>query len=510
MFVKRHRGSVAVGCIMLLSLLMGSGTLLVQDYRLQMEVKRANTIKQFLLDAISNVDPYFANDQPALDAVSLLKKAAIATDSELPADDATRAEVYERLGKLLARFVQFDDAEKLNRKAAEAYRRMEGEYSLRAIDAEASAIAGVLDRGEVAQAQKQTEDLLVRIAAIPNPQDARLARLRVLLRMAFDADQVGNLLLAHDWAQRAATELRPDVEAERSYYANAHRRLAVVALQGGAVRVAAPSLYQLVTFSLKLHEADPVRDVLYLHYLLWSLFEQGNYADARPVADAAIELIHRQSLEHASEIVQIYTDRAEVEAGLGDEVAAERDFEAAQAYADDLFRYKPYDRAQLALHYGFGMYLAERDRFDEAASQLAACQRTLTDIPNNWHNVRAVCAVGAAYSAAHRGNDASMQVAAIDQLIVELRAHAARDLPRALSLRARLSVEGIATDSPRQQLAWLDEARALLDQSGRGGSLLARQIEARRVALGGTPSAPQLDSGRKLVDAANAIIAAPQ
>lgn len=507
MFVRRHRGSVAIGCVTLLSLLLGSGTLLVQDYRLQAEIKRANAIKQFLLDAISSVDPYFSDGRPVLDPLALLKYTSEAIDRELPEDYATRAELYERLGKLTARLSRFADAEQLDRKAAGTYRQMEGEHSLHAFDAEINAIAKVLDRGEVEPARNQMADLLTRVAAIPNLPDARRTRLKALLLMAFNADQVGNLLLARDWAQRAAGELRPDIEAESGYYANARRRLAVIALQSGAVREAAPLLLELARLGLVSREPDPQRAGLYLHYLVWALFEQGNYLDAKPIADAAIAMMHRQGRERADEIVQLYADRAEVEWGLGGDAAAERDFAAALKYAGDLFKYKRNDRAQLALYYGYGIYLLEHGRFEEAMPLFASCQRVVSEVPNNWHNVRAACAAGSAYAAAH-GGAAAAQIAELDRLIGEMRAHAARDLPRVLWLRAQLAAEHIANDTPSGQLDWLDEAGVLLDRSGRGGSLLARRIAESRVTLGAAPATLHADPDDQLVEVANAVLAA--
>jgi len=358
-----------------------------------------------------------------------------------------------------------------------------------------------------ARAQAQTEALLTRIGAVGDWRDARPARYAALMMMAYTASQVGNSPLAREWAQRVASEARLDVAGERDYYVSARRRLAIVALESGDLREAAPRVRELAILGRTLYPTDAGRLTNYLHYLIATLCAQGNHAEAKSSADATLGLLHQKGLEREAQIVQLYADRAMANAGLGADADAERDFTAAIAYADDLFKYKPYDRAQLDLRLDYGMFLAERSRFGEAAAQFDACRRVVSEVPNDWHDGRAACAAGAAYAVSHT-DDPAKPVAELDRLIAQLRDHSGRDLPRALWLRACLAQEGIASDVPSRQLAWLDEAEARLDASGRGGSRLAQDIEARRLLLGAPPAGLHAETGHELAEAASALLAA--
>jgi hypothetical protein len=194
--------------------------------------------------------------------------------------------------------------------------------------------------------------------------------------------------------------------------------------------------------------------------------------------------------------------RAIVAEDLGHDREAAADLDRAAAIGAEVQRQNPLGvapihqaRAWLFLHHG---------QIAAAKEQFAKCVGAFEGLP---HTRKTACAVGAAFAAALTVGGAA-PVAKLDRLIAEQRSRHARELPTALWLRARLAAEHVTDDSRTQQLAWLDEGAALLDDAGRGGTRVRREIESARRALGAPAREAAATAGAELVRAASPLVAA--
>jgi hypothetical protein len=235
-----------------------------------------------------------------------------------------------------------------------------------------------------------------------------------------------------------------------------------------------------------------------------TLIDFGNYVEAEPVARAALQLRRREFGPRHHTVAETLWDNAVIAGELGHEEAAEAGFASALDIAREVFQ--PHARVLASIHYDYGMYLLKRARLDDATAQFAACIEVMSDTADRWHYQRAACAAAAAYCAARNGDGAA--IGALDRLIEEQRVRQARELPTGLWLRADLAAATATGDSRAFKLARLDEALTLLDDAGRGGSRLARDIETARRALGARAFALHPESGRELVSAAAEIVSA--
>ena len=504
-FIGRHRPGVVLACVALI-LLFGAGVvLLVQAQRLRAEATRASTIKEFVLEAFRSADAYAANGKNATDAITMLQKAARDLDAKPGMDDETRAEMYAAFAEIFKPLGSYTDARDNYRKAAELYARMYGDRSPRALAVEAGAISNKWQHGNLDGLLPRIDHLLATIGTEATP-DLQRIRWSVLDSKVVIADSLGDLPMARTSAERYVAEVAAAAGTQDYRYSYALWRLATVWLDAGAPRETDRLMREVIALDRRLVPPKHPGLVTDLQTTVDVLLDYGNYREAEPIAEAALALRQRQFDKRHHTVVETTWSVADIAAALGQDRVAETDFAAALASAVQI--YAPHARALAGMRYDFGMYLVARVRLDEASAQFAACARVFDDAPDAWNWQRAACAASAAYCAAHAGD--AKAIATLDRLIAEQRQHQSRELPAALWLRARLAAEHIAADSAQRQLAWLDEAEALLDHTGRGGSQLAHGIESARIALGATAFELHPEPGRALIEAANAIIVAAQ
>ncbi|HEX7917570.1 serine/threonine-protein kinase [Rudaea sp.] len=504
MFVARHAVGVGLSLASLLILVAATGTLLVQSQRLKVEVERSNAIKEFLLDAFRSAEPYASGGAHATDAVTMLHKASRELDGRPGVDDDTRAETLATFAGIFHSLGRYAEARDGYAKSEGIYRRLYGTDSPKALQVEGGDIANEWFQGNVDGLMPRIDHLLVAIGEKPVPelQDTRWTALD---GKACVADLVGDLDSARVSAERYSADVRAVAGTENYRYSHSLWRRATIALDAGAPRSAAQLIGEVAAIDrrLGLPAAHPglVTD---LQTITDVLVDFGNYADAETIARASLRLRQREFGSRHHTVAETLWDNAVIAGELGHEQVAEADFAAALDVATEVFQ--PHARALASIHYDYGIHLLGRSRLTDAAAQFASCIQTMNDTADWWHYQRAACIAGAAFCAARNG-DASA-IATLDRLIEEERAHASREFPMALWLRARLAAEGGSGESRARVLAWLDEALRVLDGAGRGGSHLARDIDATRRALGAPPAVLHPESGHELVDAATEIIAA--
>lgn len=502
LFAHRHALGVGFAAVLLAVLVAATGVLLVQSQRLRAEVARSNTIKEFLLDAFRSAEPYASGGAHATDAMSMVEKAARGLDTRAGVDDDTRAETYATFADIFHSLGRYGDAHDNYGKAANLYRRLYGEASPQSLRVEGGDIANEWVQGNVDGLTVRIDRLLDAIGERPAKelQDTRWAALD---GKASVAGLIGDLESARVSARRYADDVRAAAGTENYRYSHALWRRATIELDAGAPRVAADLMAQVVALDRRLGlPPEHPGFVTDLQTITEVLIDFGNYAAAEPIARASLRLRRREFGARHHTVAETLWDNAVVAGALGHEESANVNFVMALDVAREVFQ--PHARQLASIRYDYGMYLLRQARLGDAAAQFSACMEVMNDAPDRRQSQRAACAAGAAYTAAHEGDAAA--VAALDRLIDEQRTRRARELPTALWLRARLAAEGATAESPAQQLARLEEAANLLDDTGRGGSNLARDIEAARHALGAPPGIPHPETGSALVAAANEII----
>ena len=504
MFVARHALAVALGITTLAVLIATTGVLLVQSQRLKIEVARSNTIREFLVDAFRSAEPYASGGEHATDAMSMVQRAVRNLDGYSALDDATRAEAHATFADIFHSLGRYVEAHDNYAKAAQLYRRLDGEGSPRVLQVEGGDIANEWVQGNVDGLMPRIDRLLAAVGTKPVPE-LRDTRWAALDGKASIADLVGDSQAARTYAGQYAAEVSATAGTESYQYSHALWRRATIEIDAGAPLAAAELMAKVTALDrrLGLPPAHPglVTD---LQTITDILVDYGNYADAEPIARAALRLRLREFGPRHHTVAETLWDNAVVAAGLGREQAAEADFIAALDVARE--SYRPHARHLASLRYDYGMFLLRRARLPDASAQFAACIEAMNDTSDRWHYQRAACAAGAAYCAT-RGGDAAA-AATLERMIDEQRGHRARELPTALWLRVRLAADGASSVSRARQLAWLDEAITALDEAGRAGSNLARDVVDARKALGAPPVVLHPESGRDLAAAAAEIIAA--
>ena len=504
LFAVRHAVGVGFAAALLSTLVAATGVLFVQSLRLKAEVARSDTIREFLLDAFRSAEPYASGGTHATDAVMMMQKAARSLAERQGMDDDTRAETHATFAGIFHSLGRYAEARDSYGKAAELYRRLYGEGSPKVLQVEGGDIANEWVQGNVDGIMPRIDRLLAAIGDKPTPE-LRDTRWSALDGKACVADLVGDLASARASAERYAADVHAAAGNENYRYSHALWRRATIELDAGAPRSAAKLMGEVVALDrrLGLPPAHPglVTD---LQAIADILIEYGNYADAEPIARAALQLRRREFGPRHHTVAETLWDNAVVAGELGSEKAAEADFAMALDVGSEVFQ--PHARPLASIRYDYGMYLLGHARPADAAAQFAACIEVMSDTADRWHYQRAACAAAAAYCAARNGDVAAS--ATLDRLVDEQRMQRARELPTALWLAARLAAERDPAGSRAGQLARLDEALTLLDDAGRGGSHLARDIEAARRALGAPAVVLHPELGRELVGPANEIIEA--
>ena len=504
LFAARHAIGVGFGTALLLVLVAATGVLLVQAQRLKAEVARSNTIKEFLLDAFRSAEPYASGGAQATDAVSMLEKAARGLDDHSVVDDDTRAETYATFAGIFHSLGRYTEARDNFGKAAALYRRLYGETSPQVLRVEGGDIANEWVQGNIEGLMPRIDRLLELIGERP-AKELQDTRWSTLDGKATVADLLGDMESARASAQLYAEDVRAAAGTENYRYSHALWRRAVIELDASAPRVAAKLMGQVLPldrgFGLPPEHPGFVTD---LQTITGILIDFGNYADAERIARASLRLRQREFGMRHHTVAETLWDNAVVAGELGHEEAANANFLMALDVAREVFQ--PHAHQLASIHYDYGMYLLTLARQADASAQFSACMDVMNDTPDRWHYQRAACASGIAYTAARGGDTAA--IATLDRLIEEQRRQHSRELPAALWLRARLAAGNAAADSRAGQLLWLEEALTLLDDTGRGGTNLAHDIEMARRALGAAPTVLHPESGSELVAAAAEIIVA--
>jgi eukaryotic-like serine/threonine-protein kinase len=246
-FVGRHRVGVALGALAFVSLAIGLGAAVVQRNRArreadraQSEARRAERIKSFALDLLSQADPTQSTRGREMSAVELLHSAAAQVDKGLQDEPAARTEMRVVVARGLVSLGE-------SKEALPLLDRSIGEMRSRPTDPSALALAmhekakALYNSSDLEGARSAAEEALTLLGGLREQADAE-ARIRVrttLLRIAnvqgrhADAVAIGtrNLderrkllgadspALAVDWNNLAATQLTLDryADAEKGF-----------------------------------------------------------------------------------------------------------------------------------------------------------------------------------------------------------------------------------------------------------------------------------------------------
>jgi len=504
MFLTRHAIGVAFVVAVLATSIAATSVLLVQAHRLKVEVTRSHSIKEFLLDAFRSAEPYSNDGKQATDVVAMLRKAASGLDARVGMDEDTRAEARFTLAEVFRSLGHYAQAHDNYRRAETAYAQLYGARSDQALQAEAGDIVNSWLQDDADGLLPRTEQLLSNIGEKPD-EALQHVRLLALDSKAYATALLGDLASARADAAQTTAEVRAVVGTESYLYSHALWRQATLALDAGESRTSAHLMGEVTALDrlLGLAPTHPgfVSD---LQAIVDILIDFGAYDAAEPIARTTLRMRRDALGERHRAVAEALWDTAVIASELGRADTADADFITAL----DIVRAElpAHARVRADIEYDYGIHLLKQARLAEASAQFAGCIDTLSDTAEHWHYRRAACAAAVAYCAAREGQAGA--VATLDHAIVEARAQHSREWPMALWLRARLDNDGVA--SAAASLALLDEAATALDTAGRGGSRLARDIEAMRMARGAAPRAVRRESGKELIATANAIIAAAE
>ena len=246
-FVGRHRAGVALGTLALLSLATGLGAALVQRNRArheaeraQSEARRAERIKSFALELLSQADPTQSTRGREMSAAELLHSAGAQVEKGLQDEPAARTEMRVVVARGLVSLGESKEALPLLDRSIEEMRSRPSDPSALSLALHEKAKA-LYNSSDVDGARAAAEEALALLGGRAGQADAE-ARIRVrttLLRLAnlagrhADAVDIGtrNLeerrallgkdapALAPDWNNLAASQLALDryADAERGF-----------------------------------------------------------------------------------------------------------------------------------------------------------------------------------------------------------------------------------------------------------------------------------------------------
>jgi serine/threonine-protein kinase len=503
-FVGRHRLGVAFAALAALILVVAGTALLIQAARLEREAARATTIKRLLLESFVSADDDRTDGEPANDVATMLTRASRRLDEEAGMDADTRAEAHATVANIYSSWNRYDEAQEHYGKARDLYRERYGEDSLQALQVEEASLMDERHHGRFAHLMPRIDRLLALIGHRDEPEWRRLRWLALEIK-ALTALGLGDLPAARETAEKLLVDLSAGGGAGTDVQSSVLEVRVWIARAEGAPMEAERYLREAIALDRRLYRPHHVQVSDDLLSAVDVLDDLGADAEAEQLAQRAVELRMRSFGPHHIATSWALGSRATVAGRLGRDDEAGRLF--AQAAAIDAEVRPPNPSGLAVVQHAYGMHLLRRGRFEEAATQLDACARQLDESGDAWHWRRSACKAALAYCRAH-GADADDARATLERQIAEQRAHAARDLPTALWLRARLAAEGLAPASPEEQRAWLNEGAAIMEGAGRDGSLAGREIEEARRALGDAPAPPPPPRGGALAEAAWAMAAA--
>ena len=127
-FARRHRVGVAAGLAGVLALTAGLGLALWQVRVADQERHRAEQVALFMTDLLSEFNP--SRTGGTLDPVAVLDQAVQRLDSRANQSPDVQAQIYDRVGRVYQNYAQFDEAERLIRRALDLRTQLYGPVHL--------------------------------------------------------------------------------------------------------------------------------------------------------------------------------------------------------------------------------------------------------------------------------------------------------------------------------------------------------------------------------------------
>ncbi len=399
-FMQRHRGGVALTVLLLIGMIVSLGFALVQANAARQEAKRANAVRDFLVEALGVSRADRPPEQRATLA-DLVVAARERIDADTTLDRATRAEVLHALGEVSAGAAEYDEARRLHERALAEREAISGIADERAIalrarlaelvsdTGDAPAALAILDAAPAEAYEREHESAvalgLTRAGArlLTGDREAALAdipRLVALAERVFGRDAKESLEVRisaggiYAYAERdrdvvallepALTEWRARGLPETSMLGTALSNLAGSLSSVGRADDALARARESVALRRRIHQ-DPHDDLATsLSNLAVMLAGRGEFAEARKVHDEAIAIRRALFGPDSVRLLSSIAGIAEIERG-------ERNFDAAIERLAEAERIcsQPGNREHplcAAILHNFAYVHYQAGRFDEA------------------------------------------------------------------------------------------------------------------------------------------------
>ncbi|MEO0559220.1 MAG: serine/threonine-protein kinase [Bacteroidota bacterium] len=127
-FARRHRVGVAAGSVGVLALAVGLGLALWQGRVAAEERDRAEQVALFMTDLLGEFDP--SRTGGTLDPVRVLDQAVQRLENRAHQSSDVQAQIYDGVGRIYQDYAQYDEAERLIRRALALRRQLHGPVHL--------------------------------------------------------------------------------------------------------------------------------------------------------------------------------------------------------------------------------------------------------------------------------------------------------------------------------------------------------------------------------------------
>lgn len=174
-FVQRNRAAVIASALVLVALIGGGISTLLEARRAQASQRRAERVNQFLRTVLSSVKP--ATGGRDVPVSEVLDSAARRVRIELEGDPSSAAELETVIGQSYASLGRYDDAERHFTAALELRRRSDGARSLAVADALSHLAGLLLDKGDIDRADSIFRTAVAMEREYGSPSDSLLISL---------------------------------------------------------------------------------------------------------------------------------------------------------------------------------------------------------------------------------------------------------------------------------------------------------------------------------------------
>jgi serine/threonine protein kinase/Flp pilus assembly protein TadD len=402
-FVRRHWLAVAASSLIMLSLAGGLLATTWQARKTALQARKAETVKEFLVDLFAMADPWESTGQP-MSPREMLDRGAAGIDSQLAGQPQIQAEILGIVGRLYHQQGELERARPLLERAVAMQRELFDRRDPQLAKTLGWLAAVLRAQGESEQAEPLFRESLEILRAVHGEEHPDVAT--ALNDLAVQRKEQGDLEAAEQLHRQALALRRKVLGSDHLSVSSSLNNLAVILMQRGELEEAGELFEETLAIRRRAYGDRHVAVANTLHNLMILKRRLQDYEAAEPLAREALAIRRDLLPEDHPDITYSLFNLAAILRARGDLAQAEPMFREAIARATGTYGEDHYVVA--GMQNVLGALLREKG---ELAKAEAASRRALAilreRLPANHPQIAvALLELGRTVGARGRGSEA--------------------------------------------------------------------------------------------------------